>query len=104
MLRTIHIALLLVEFGGLNSAHLPWTFLIFELAFGNSRAFPLFRVSPAFKKYPSVRCAPEAGTVCSDFDICREHIMTVRSVSMFSFTSESVLMNYLRTLVYICFP
>jgi hypothetical protein len=98
MLRTIHVALLLVEFGGLNSAHLPWTFLIFELAFGNSERFPCFVLVHHSKS------AIDAGTVCSDFDICREHIMTVRSVSMFSFTSESVLMNYLRTLVYVCFP
>jgi hypothetical protein len=62
--------------GVLNILHLPWTLLVFELRLGTSETV-LLRVSPSYRKCPSVRLTIAANSACSDFDVIRRQSATL---------------------------
>jgi hypothetical protein len=44
------------------------------------RVFPLFYVCPTIKNCPSARCASAANVVCRDFDVFRNHKVSLEHI------------------------
>jgi hypothetical protein len=64
----------------LNSVRLFWKLVGLRLPTRHLRDFPLFYACPTIKNCPSARCASAANVVCRDFDVFRNHNVSLEHI------------------------